>query len=254
MERFIKTPNLPQGNVSLAAVDGRINSEIEKQFNKLNIRLIKTEKIDTYDAISYHPDIMLHHIGEDKIVVPPNIPNKLYYELEKEGFKLIIGKKAVGYQYPDDVAYNVARIGKWAVCNKRFTDEILLDELVKSEIDIIDVKQGYSKCSIAIIAQNSVITSDKGIAKKMVQNLLDVLLIQAGFIELKGLNHGFIGGACGFVSQDKLAFYGNLRFHPDESNIRRFMSKYGIYCLELSETNLIDYGTIIPLKEYSILK
>lgn len=253
MERFISDPNIPIYNVSLVIIDGRASREITASLEKIGIRTIKTESIGAYEAIAFHPDIMLHHLGDDKIIVAPNISQKLAYKLEEEGFKLILGKSSVGDKYPEDVAYNVARVGKNAVCNLRYTDEVLLQELIDRKVKIIDVKQGYAKCSISIVNENAIITSDKGIAKTLNENEIDVLLIRPGFIELKGLNYGFIGGATGLISKKCMAFFGKLNRHPDAEEIKNFLLKYEILSLELSETPLLDYGTLVPLKEYPIL-
>ena len=43
--------------------------------------------------------------------------------------------------------------------------------------EIINVKQGYAKCSICVVSDNAIITADKGIAKAAIQNRIDVLEI-----------------------------------------------------------------------------
>lgn len=253
MESFLIDPNLPKGKVSLVVVDGRIPKEIERAFFELNIRIIKTERILTYDAISYHPDIMMHHLGEEKIIVAPNISEKVVYNLENEGFKIIPGKKEVKEKYPEDVYYNVARVGNLAICNIKYTDDILLEEFYKQGVKIIDVKQGYSKCSISIVNENTIITSDKGIYKKVTKEGINCLLIKPGYVVLEGLNFGFIGGATGLIGKDNLAFYGSLDYHPEGDSIKNFLSKYNIKWQYLYEGPLLDFGTIVPLKEYCIM-
>ncbi|WP_243120262.1 DUF6873 family GME fold protein [Caloramator sp. E03] len=254
MENYVKIPNLPENNISLAIVDGRIPSDIERELYKMNIRLIKTKKVQSlYEAISYHPDIMVHHLGGKDIIVAPNIDNSLVYQLENEGFNIIIGKSILYTKYPYDIYYNAARIGKYLVCNERFTDEILLHEIYKRGVKVINVKQGYSKCSICIVDSNSVITFDKGIKKELDKYNINTLLITPGHIKLFNLNYGFIGGSCGNLSKDKIAFFGNLKLHPDHEEIYSFVKKYGRKVINLSENIIIDLGTLIPLKEYSIL-
>lgn len=254
MERFIKSPNLPEGKVSLALVDGRIDKALEESLIKRDIKLIKTEKVNgLYDAISFHPDLMLHHLGDENVVAAPNVDDKILWRLEEEGFKIIFGKKEIGGKYPGDIPYNTARFGDFAVCSIKHTDEILLDNLVKRNVKIIDTKQGYSKCSICVVDSSSVITSDKGLYKTLTGYGVDVLLITPGHIGLFELSHGFIGGASGSVSHNEIAFYGNLHRHPNGCEIKNFLLKHGKTLINLSENLLIDLGTLIPLKEYSIL-
>ena len=58
----------------------------------------------------------------------------------------------------------------------------------------INVSQGYSKCSLCIVNENSVITEDDGIAEVLKRHNMDVLKISAGDVLLSGLDYGFLGG------------------------------------------------------------
>lgn len=254
MENFIQSPNLPAGKVSLAVIDGRVTEDIERNIQDLRIRLIKTKKTNgLYEAISYHPDIVIHHLGENEIVAAPNIDNQIIYKLEEEGFKIIIGKRSAAGTYPYDISYNVARFGNKAVCCIKHTDEVLLQKLHERGIKIININQGYAKCSICVVSKEAVITSDKGIYKELQKNNISVLLITPGNIRLFNMNYGFIGGASGSVSNSSIAFFGNMELHPNYNEIQIFMSKYNKSVINLSKNLLLDLGTLIPLKEYSIL-
>ena len=254
MENFVLVPNLPVSNVSLAVVDGRISNEIEQELIKNNIRLIKTEKIDGLDnAISFHPDMMMHHLGGKDIIVAKNISQKIVYALEDEGFNVICGRCDACGSYPYDVCYNVARIGNAAFCNMKYTDEVLLENLYKRNIKIIDVKQGYSKCSICVVSFKSAVTSDRGLHNILNNNGIETLLITPGSIKLFDYNYGFIGGSSGFISKDTMAFFGNIANHPDYISINSFLIKNGKKLKNLGKNILWDFGTLLPLKEYSIL-
>lgn len=254
MDNFIQYPNLPLERVSLAVVDGRIPWEMEKNLRDIDIRLIKTKRTEgLYEAVSYHPDIIIHHLGGNEIVVAPNTDNQFIYSLEEEGFKIIFGKNPVEGTYPYDISYNVARFGNKAVCSIKYTDEVLLQKLYERGIEIINVNQGYAKCSICVVSKNAVITSDKGIYRELQKNNIDVLLITPGNICLFNMEYGFIGGASGSVSDSGIVFFGNIDLHPNNDEIRKFMSKYNKTVINLSVNLLMDLGTLIPLKEYSIL-
>ena len=254
MENFIENPNLPNNKVSLALVDGRIDNEIEDNFKKLNIRIIKTKKIKGLDeSISYHPDIMIHHIGGNEIVAAPNTDDELIYSLEDEGFKIILGKKCALGSYPKDVPYNAARFGDNVICNKKYTDEVLMQHFYDKKLKIIDVKQGYSKCNVCIVSKNAIITSDKGIHNIAMESGVNSLLIKEGNIRLFNINYGFIGGASGAISNKCIAFYGDVKSHPCYNEINLFLQKCGKSSINLKENALLDMGTIIPLKEYSIV-
>ena len=255
MENFIENPNLPDGQVSLMVVDGRISEDMENTLEKRGVRLIKTTPIkEIMPQIAWHPDIMLHHIGGDRVVVAPNTPEKLVYSLEQEGCKIITGIRELNEKYPLDISYNVARLGGFALCSIKNTDEVLLEKLQEGGVQVIDVSQGYAKCSVCIVDSNSIITSDKGIARAAANKSIEVLLIDPGYIELKGLDYGFIGGTSGFLSAKELAFAGSLEKHPQYSIIFNFVLKHGKTPINLCENTLHDLGTLVPLKEYSILR
>lgn len=253
METFIETPNLPKGPVSLMVVDGRITSCMEKELLDRGIRVIKTNPIkDVYEAISYHPDIMIHHVGGNIICVAPNIDDKVVYELENEGFVVLSGTTAVQGEYPKDVAYNVARVGEHIICKKDTVDKFLMEILIAKGLKPVYVKQGYSKCSTCVVSSRAIITSDKGIARSCSSENIDVLEIQPGAIELPGVNYGFIGGCTGYLSFNELAFTGRIENHPDYYKISEFLLKHGKKPINLCENTLLDLGTLLPLKEYSI--
>lgn len=245
---------MPLSKISLCLVDGRIGNELEEGLRSRGIRLIKTRKMsELYDAVSYHPDIMIHHIGGRDIIAAPNTDIRLVYELQDEGFNIISGKKVIEKKYPSNIAYNAARFGDYAICSTKHTDVVLLDNLINRGVTLIDTKQGYSKCSTCVVGEGALITSDRGILNSLEGYDIDCLQIDPGYISLFELSYGFIGGATGYISKDELAFYGNIKFHPQESEIKNFLLKHGKKLINLSENLLVDLGTLIPLKEYSIL-
>lgn len=242
------SPFVPLNKSSIAIVDGRVSKEIvdNLKINKLDVMLTcKCEEL--YDAISYHPDIVIHPINRKTLIIAPNV-YEYYREIFKnKGINLIKGEKKLQRNYPDNVAYNVARVGRYAIHNFRYTDEKLKFYLLKEGAEFIDVKQGYSKCSVSIINNNAIITSDPLIYKKCIEKSIDTLLIDSGFIMLPGLNYGFIGGATGLLSPNELLITGNLDTHPNRAQIKFFMEKHGVFPIFLSTKEIIDLGSIITL-------
>jgi dihydroorotate dehydrogenase len=107
----------------------------------------------------------MHHLGSEKIIYAPGTNTEFLDALKAYGFRLIEGKTVLSDSYPGNIAYNAARVGNYAIHNFRYTDPLLKDMLEKTGVEFINVKQGYSKCSICIVDQNRIITSDKGIEK-----------------------------------------------------------------------------------------
>jgi len=211
--------------------------------------LIKTEKHGgVYDAISFHPDIMFHHIANERVVYAPGTSPHVVKRLEFYGFKLIEGGTVLKPYYPYDIAYNVARVGKFAFHNLKYTDHVLKRELENTGVELVHVNQGYTKCSISVIDQDSIITSDKGIAKAAEKRGLDVLLIkpEEGIL-LPGVGHGFIGGSSGMIDKDKWMIAGDFKSLESCDVIKKFLEKKGISCIYVHNQPVTDIGSIIPL-------
>lgn len=239
-------PFIPNAKASIAIIDARASLEIKNSLNNLGVKVIDTCKCEElYDSISYHPDIVMHPINHEKVIVAPNVYDYYNDILPFYGIKVIRGEKKLGRNYPENIAYNVARISRYAVHNTKFTDEKLKFYLEKEHIEFIHVRQGYSKCSIAIIAENACITSDPSIYNELIKHRVDVLMIKEGYIELPGFNYGFIGGTTGMLSERDLLIAGTLKDHPSLFDINDFLIKHKIKIHYLSNNKIIDIGSII---------
>ncbi|RCX20978.1 hypothetical protein DFR58_101182 [Anaerobacterium chartisolvens] len=246
---FIEIPGLPRSKACLAIVDGRIEARIEEAMAKQGIALIKTEKHQgVHDAISYHPDVMLHHLGGRYMVYAPETPCSTLDRLRDFGLILIKGETALTHDYPGDSAYNVARVGGHAFHNTRYTDPVLRRELEKRGVDLIHINQGYSKCSICIVDQKSIITGDKGILKATGKKEIEVLHVeQEDNIVLTGFKYGFIGGSTGLLDTTRLAFSGNAGSLKSYAAINEFIKSRGMEIFSLCDGPVKDIGSIIPL-------
>ncbi len=119
----------------------------------------------------------------------------------------------------------------------------------KDGLTIIPVKQGYTKCSICIADENSIITDDESIFKSAQNYFDDILLISKGSVRLKEMNYGFIGGCTGKIDKNKIAFNGRIESHDDHNLIIDFLDRHNITAVELLNDRLTDIGSIIPVCE-----
>lgn len=253
MDTFIGKPNLPDGKVTLGIIDGRTRKSILAALEESGVEIILSHKCDSlYEAVAYHPDMYMHHIESNLVVVAPNAPQQTVDTLKSFGFEVIKGRRVIKNKYPWDIAYNVARVGDYAFCNVEYTDEVLLSILQERGVYIVHIKQGYAKCSICVVNQRAIITSDEGITRALASYDFDLLKISPGNIELNGLPYGFIGGASGLISKDTVAFTGDVSLHPDFEKIKNFLQKHGKKYISLDNQKMMDVGTFIPLKEYCI--
>lgn len=250
MDKFVEKPFIPGGRISVAIIDSRLDDLQKKQLKASSIDLLEVGPCEAlYEAVSCHPDIQCHPLGGNRILIAPNASRSLKDHLIHQNFELVIGNTVLEGNYPNNIAYNVARIGDVAFHNTACTDPVLKNELIKQGVKLVHVNQGYTKCSVAIVSERALITADRGIAAAARDNGFDALLIRPGFISLKGLNYGFIGGACGLTSFDEITFIGDITRHPDFSLISRFILNHGKRIRFLRGVGLSDFGSIIPIKE-----
>lgn len=180
-----------------------------------------------YAAVSCHPDIYMCKLGA--------MPDAPVYMGERSRLTL---------DYPGNIRYNAVAIGKYFIHNLRYTDPVLLKCV--TDFTKINVKQGYTKCNVAVIDERRLITSDRGIYKavRAAAPELEVLLIAEGQVLLPGLPGGFLGGTCGRVGA-RMIFNGDLSAHSDFSCITRFIAGAGLETVYFKEYRLTDIGSII---------
>lgn len=246
-----------------AIVDFRMR-KIEKEYIKnMGYVIIENEFNNlVYDEISSHPDIYY-----------TNVDNHIFISKDKAKefginpfvFKLNIGDSVVSSEYPKDVAYNLCIIGKNAIHNFKYTDPILKKYLEENDYNLIQVEQGYSKCSIVVIDSNSCITSDIKIATVLLENGIDVLYVDEPEIKLlKRMSNtfkegrkmsfeysdmkGFIGGSI-FRLDDKIIVFGDVKKFINYIKIKKFVEKRGLELIGFEGLDVIDYGGIIEVKD-----
>lgn len=184
--------------------------------------------------VNSHPDMTILPIGETLVCCPESYS---YYK-EYFGDRLLCGKTELACDYPYDIAYNVLVYKNFAFCKENYTDEVVKAELEKKNIKIINVNQGYAKCSAAV-CNEGIITADESIYNASVSCGINTLKITAGNVLLKGYDYGFIGGASGIVD-GILNFFGDVSCHPDFEKIKNFSQ-----CKYFDDFPLTDIGTIL---------
>ncbi len=198
------------------------------------------------EAVSSHTDMLLF-IGFDRLFCHAD-----YYVCNKElidriasltGFELTLSNEKSGKKYPHDVLFNACIMGHKLICNKKTVSKLILDSAMSANYEIINVSQGYTKCSVCPIGENALITSDKAIANACMTHGIEVLLISEGNVSLPPYDYGFIGGASGIHGANAY-FCGSLDIHPDNVKIKMFCESNGIKVISLSNGPLQDVGSI----------
>ncbi len=195
-----------------------------------------------YPAVCGHPDMLLHIIDNKNIILHKNIDKKFVESLKNLGINIILSNNSLRDKYPKDITLNALNIGNIFMHKLNYTDPNLIS-LVNHK-KLLNINQGYAKCSTAIVSENAVMTSDMKIGKILKENNIDVLLLPPGDIILPSLDYGFIGGTCGLLDNNTLAFYGDLDMYKYGNEVLSFLRKHNVEPIFLSKSKLIDRGSI----------
>ena len=248
---FINIPNLPNSKVS-KLIAGQGVLPFADELKKLNIDVLLS---DTNDKISSslkdHADLNVCYLGNGKLLLDSS-QNTLCDRLKELDFTADFITESVKEGYPSDCLLNAAITEKTAICNSGIIAEILNKHLIYNNYQIIETNQGYSKCSVCVVADYAFITDDENIYKALNKAKKDVLLVKKGSIALNGFNYGFIGGCCGMIAKDIIAFCGDIKKHSDYNNIKSFANNYGVSLQSLGNGELKDIGGLIPIYETEV--
>lgn len=251
---FIESPSLPRGKVKHVLCDETLHLDILRELGALGISTVKVSKNKNLNtSIASHPDINVFHVGKGEFYTSQEYSHEFEEKLKdiiSEGKHCdFFNNRRVGNKlssnYPGDVLLNAVIVDKYLICNPKTVAKEILEYADKK---VIEVKQGYSKCSICPVTENAIITDDPSIYEAL-NNTLDVLYIDHGEIKLSGYNYGFIGGSTGKLADDLLAFTGALSKNKNCDMIKGFCKEHGVYCVSLSNGDLYDYGSLIPITE-----
>lgn len=231
-------------------IDDRMRYIEKNKIKSLGYELIELYSNSlVYDEISSHVDIFCTKI-KDKIILDKSI----YYDIKSriDNNNIFIGQANLSCKYPLDIPYNVCSVGEFVIHNFKYTDKTVLSVIEDYGLKKINIAQGYSNCSIAIIDDKSVIVTDKKIANTLKNNGLDVLYLDYD-LDIKLLNSnnysnmsGFIGGAIVRLGKDIIVF-GDLEKIDKYGKIKEFIVSRKVNIIDFKNLDVIDYGGILEV-------
>lgn len=245
---FLTEPNLPTSAVTDILVSDDDESLIKSLANLgINSRQIhKNGKLEPFCA--NHADILTYYIGNGDFIADKTTINAL---IDCKVCETV----SVSSPYPNDCLLNAADIGDFLICNSKITHKAILNLAEKQNKCIINVNQGYAKCSICIVGRNAFITDDESIYRECSKiNSISALLVSKGSVLLKNQNYGFLGGASGLINKNTLFFNGDLSLHQDFVAIKEFLSYHNVKYTDIKNKPLTDVGSIIPIKQKGNIK
>lgn len=235
-----------------------ISEMAEKTFtNYMKTRgtVILVPKDERFDPrISSHPDLVIS-ILDDTLIIDGNASIHIFRQLDALGVPYIKGNSRLAPVYPQDIAYNAVITKNYMIHNLEYTNSLLLLHSKYTNKTLLPVKQGYTKCSTVVVNDDALITSDVGIYKAA-KDLMKVLLIQPGYVNLDGFDFGFLGGASASF-EDTVVFHGDLSKHPDFLSIQAFVKAVNKNLVYFEDFSLTDIGSVLifnyPVKSNEVM-
>lgn len=244
--RAVESPNLPESRVGLLAAGERYRGVLEEPLSSLIPEILWLPDNKNVDPrLSGHADLSMLHLGGETVVsalLSGDIVNKLTYY----GFNVIGAQDRQSPVFPHDCGLNACIIGEKLFHRLSVTDRAA-KRLMPDDLTMTDVPQAYAKCSVCVVDERSIITSDKGIAKITALHGIETLLIEQGFISLPGFESGFIGGSAFKISARELAFTGSIDGMPDRDRMLAFLESRNVRPVFLTDHQIFDIGSALPL-------
>ena len=245
---YVLCPNLPEDTAAVIIGEDYTNL-LEKPLAALGIEIISLPRNPDIDPrLASHADLSFLHLGGERAVAAGYLAS--YKErLNAYGLRIGFFTEGQGTTYPRDAQLNVCLLGQHAFGNEKVHRGIVEKFTNREDIVFHSVKQGYARCSVCVVDEQSIITSDRGVARSAQAECLQVLVIEPGYVELPGFTYGFLGGATFKIRHDCLAFTGSLTTHPDQDRILTFLEQRGISPAFLTDRPIFDIGSAIPIWE-----
>ena len=96
-------------------------------------------------GLDTHPDILVHPLPSGDLVVDRD--NFGYYEEIIGDKKIIPSHSSLTGKYPGDILLNAFAFKKIFIHNLKHTDQVILDYYKRASYELVNIKQGYAKCS-----------------------------------------------------------------------------------------------------------
>lgn len=228
----------------LALIDKKTPPAMKHNLKQIcDIVEFETKNI-VYEAISGHPDIFFCKL-KNTLICANNTPKKYLTLFKQKNISFISGTNALKSKYPTTALYNAVINGDTLIHKIAATDA----KIKENTLHHIDVKQGYTRCNLVFLNQNTFFTSDQNIYTTL-KNYKDRDIRFSGIyinpkqVRLPSFPHGFIGGTCG-VFDKTIVFAGSLKFLKDGKILKDFITSAGYTIKELEDAPLFDCGSIL---------
>lgn len=237
--------------MKIAIVDSRIPKDAYRALSCYADKIFCLPKFScVQEPVSAHPD-MLIFLAKDSIITSKGYAKEnkaLFSEISAlSGRRILFDENELSPIYPADVKFNCFIASGMLFGLHSALSERVIEWTKENTIPVVNVRQGYAKCSTCVVSEDAVITEDVSIEEAMLEKRIDVLRVASGQVALDGYNCGFIGGASG-SDNENVYFCGDISKHPDYIKIRDFCHRHKKECVSLGNSGLYDVGTILFLE------
>lgn len=244
MYKLIETPHLPKSKVRHIILGEKYRNVLESALFTHDLEPVWLKSNPHVDErLSGHADLSAVQIVKSVILSEYLNPCEQIHKIV--GVEYVPDPQQAVYPY--DAGLNFCIVGDKLFFNPKTANAKLVEKCGCKQF--IPVKQGYTKCSICVIDENSIITSDKRIAEAAENAGMDALYLCEPFVKLDGFGYGFIGGAAFKISETDIAFTGKIVDTIVERKIESFLSRRNINPIYLTDSQIFDIGSAIPLTE-----
>lgn len=233
-------------------LDYRTPDEELNRLSSLGFILVPSDRVPTlYEAVDGHPDLQFINV-RGTLIAYRDLHKDKKALLEDLGACLTLGKSSLALPYPQNVPYNALLSPDLFIHRLDATDPLLMKKIndlkSRGEVRLVDVRQGYSRCSCAYVGNDSYVTEDEAMAKSLMNLGKKVFYQKHSNVYLKGFDYGFIGGALSLLpieGIDLLVITGDLSsyFYGDE--LKGFFQQRNILFECIGKGKIIDRGSII---------
>lgn len=220
------------------------------ELTSLGYDIIFSDRISAFPKPEQkHADMQILRINDAIFML--NECKDLYKKLTKNlsANSIILCRNKAGEKYPKNILLNFLFLNNTIYGKMSSMDLSLKEYCMSNKIKMVNINQGYARCSTLVLNESAVITADSNIENALRNNGAEVLKITEGNIALKGYNYGFIGGASGKIDDNTVVFFGDITKHTDYSKIKNCCAKHNIEIKILSKNimPLTDIGGIVAV-------
>ena len=111
--------------------------------------------------VSSHPDMLAFVYGDKYLCTKEyhSIARDIFDKVNSLGFSPILTDEVPSKKYPNDILFNALTLGDKLFCSQKGASRELVKFAKNNNLEIINTKQGYAKCSVCKISENAIITA-----------------------------------------------------------------------------------------------